>query len=140
MTDHIILETEDLTKEFAGFVAVNGVNLRVARGTIHALIGPNGAGKTTLVNLITGITPPTRGTIAFDGRRLNGLRPHQIGRMGVARTFQVVRPFAKWVVASPGRAPGHGWDYRALARALVEKTDAQRWPAPPPTASWRARA
>ena len=62
-----ILETEDLTKEFAGFVAVNGVNLRVKRGTIHALIGPNGAGKTTCFNLLTKFLSPTRGRILFKG-------------------------------------------------------------------------
>ena len=62
-----ILETEDLTKEFAGFVAVNGVNLRVERGTIHALIGPNGAGKTTCFNLLTKFLQPTRGRITYKG-------------------------------------------------------------------------
>ena len=67
MSDDIILETEDLTKEFAGFVAVNGVNLRVARGTVHALIGPNGAGKTTCFNLLTKFLSPTRGRIVFKG-------------------------------------------------------------------------
>ena len=67
MSDDFILETENLTKEFAGFVAVNGVNLRVARGTIHALIGPNGAGKTTCFNLLTKFLSPTRGRIVYKG-------------------------------------------------------------------------
>ena len=67
MSDELILETEDLTKDFAGFVAVNGVNLRVRRGTIHALIGPNGAGKTTCFNLLTKFLSPTRGRILFKG-------------------------------------------------------------------------
>jgi branched-chain amino acid transport system ATP-binding protein len=67
MSEELILETEDLTKEFAGFVAVNGVNLRVRRGTIHALIGPNGAGKTTCFNLLTKFLSPTRGRILFKG-------------------------------------------------------------------------
>src|SRR5258708_1101231 len=62
------------------------------------LIGPNGAGKTTLINLITGTTPPTRGTIDFRGERLNGLKPYVISRKGIARTFQVVRPFANLTV------------------------------------------
>ena len=69
MSEEMILETEDLTKEFAGFVAVNGVQLRVRRGTIHALIGPNGAGKTTCFNLLTKFLSPTRGRILFKGRR-----------------------------------------------------------------------
>jgi ABC-type branched-chain amino acid transport systems, ATPase component len=67
MSDDTILQTEDLTKDFAGFVAVNGVNLRVRRGTIHALIGPNGAGKTTCFNLLTKFLSPTRGRILFKG-------------------------------------------------------------------------
>ena len=72
MSGDIILETEDLTKEFAGFVAVNGVNLRVARGTIHALIGPNGAGKTTCFNLLTKFLQPTRGRITYKGSDITG--------------------------------------------------------------------
>ena len=68
MSAEIILETRDLTKEFAGFVAVNGVNLKVERGTIHALIGPNGAGKTTCFNLLTKFLNPTRGQIFYKGR------------------------------------------------------------------------
>ena len=63
-----ILETTGLTREFSGFVAVNGVNLQIERGTIHALIGPNGAGKTTCFNLLTKFLQPTRGTIHFKGR------------------------------------------------------------------------
>jgi ABC-type branched-subunit amino acid transport system ATPase component len=70
-----ILETEDLTKEFAGFVAVNGVNLRVERGTIHALIGPNGAGKTTCFNLLTKFLTPTNGRILFKGNDITAMAP-----------------------------------------------------------------
>jgi branched-chain amino acid transport system ATP-binding protein len=70
-----ILETEDLTKEFAGFVAVNGVNLRVERGTIHALIGPNGAGKTTCFNLLTKFLQPTRGRITYKGSDITAQAP-----------------------------------------------------------------
>jgi branched-chain amino acid transport system ATP-binding protein len=66
MSEEIILETVELTKEFAGFVAVSGVNLRIARGTIHALIGPNGAGKTTCFNLLTRFLRPTSGRIRCD--------------------------------------------------------------------------
>ena len=77
MSDEMILETEDLTKEFAGFTAVNGVSLRVKRGTIHALIGPNGAGKTTCFNLLTKFLSPTRGRILFKGQRYHG---HAAGR------------------------------------------------------------
>src|SRR5204863_661198 len=88
-----ILETEGLTKEFRGFVAVNGVNLRVQRGTIHALIGPNGAGKTTCFNLLTHFLAPTRGRIAFKGRDITGSRPADIARLGLVRSFQISAVF-----------------------------------------------
>ena len=89
----IILETEGLTKEFAGFVAVNSVSLRVARGTIHALIGPNGAGKTTCFNLLTKFLQPTRGRIAFKGRDITSLPPTEIARLGLVRSFQISAVF-----------------------------------------------
>jgi branched-chain amino acid transport system ATP-binding protein len=89
----IILETEDLTKEFAGFVAVNGVSLKVERGTIHALIGPNGAGKTTCFNLLTKFLQPTRGRIAFKGNDITGLAPADVARLGVVRSFQISAVF-----------------------------------------------
>jgi branched-chain amino acid transport system ATP-binding protein len=89
----IILETEDLTKEFAGFVAVNGVSLRVARGSIHALIGPNGAGKTTCFNLLTKFLQPTRGRITFKGQDITGLPPTDIARLGLVRSFQISAVF-----------------------------------------------
>jgi len=93
MSGDIILETEDLTKEFAGFVAVNGVSLRVARGTIHALIGPNGAGKTTCFNLLTKFLQPTRGRIVFKGRDITSLPPTEIARLGLVRSFQISAVF-----------------------------------------------
>src|SRR5438046_10594850 len=93
MSGDIILETEDLTKEFAGFVAVGGVALRVARGTIHALIGPNGAGKTTCFNLLTKFLSPTRGTILFNGRDITGLAPADVARVGLVRSFQISAVF-----------------------------------------------
>src|SRR5438128_4662281 len=88
-----ILETEDLTKEFAGFVAVNGVNLRVERGTIHALIGPNGAGKTTCFNLLTKFLSPTQGRIVYKGNDITGLRPADVARLGMVRSFQISAVF-----------------------------------------------
>jgi branched-chain amino acid transport system ATP-binding protein len=91
--EDIILETRGLTKEFKGFVAVQDVNLRVRRGTIHALIGPNGAGKTTCFNLLTKFVPPSAGTIFFDGRDITHERPAQIARRGVIRSFQISATF-----------------------------------------------
>jgi branched-chain amino acid transport system ATP-binding protein len=89
----IILEAEGLTKEFAGFVAVRNVTLRVRRHTIHALIGPNGAGKTTCFNLLTHFLTPTRGRIRFNGRDITGSSPAAIARMGMARSFQISAVF-----------------------------------------------
>jgi branched-chain amino acid transport system ATP-binding protein len=88
-----VLETEDLTKEFAGFVAVRSVNLRVACGTIHALIGPNGAGKTTVFNLLSKFLNPTRGRIAFAGRDVTALPPAEVARLGLVRSFQISAVF-----------------------------------------------
>jgi branched-chain amino acid transport system ATP-binding protein len=88
-----ILETEDLTKEFAGFVAVRAVNLRVKRGSIHAMIGPNGAGKTTCFNLLTKFLAPTRGRIVFAGRDITGLKPADVAQLGLGRSFQISAVF-----------------------------------------------
>ena len=93
MADDTILATQGLTKEFKGFVAVNGVDLSVRRGTIHALIGPNGAGKTTCFNLLTHFLSPTRGRIFFKGREITGSRPAAIARMGLVRSFQISAVF-----------------------------------------------
>ena len=89
----IIVETSGLTKEFRGFTAVNNVNLKIRRGSIHALIGPNGAGKTTCFNLITKFLQPTRGTIRFNGRDITALKPADIARLGLVRSFQISATF-----------------------------------------------
>jgi branched-chain amino acid transport system ATP-binding protein len=91
--DDTILETHGLTKEFRGFVAVKGVDLRVRRGQIHALIGPNGAGKTTCFNLLTKFLAPTSGRILFNGTDITGERPAQVARRGVIRSFQISAVF-----------------------------------------------
>lgn len=88
-----ILETRELTKEFKGFVAVNKVNLRVARGSIHALIGPNGAGKTTCFNLLTKFLTPSTGQIVFNGVDITREKPAHIARRGVIRSFQISAVF-----------------------------------------------
>jgi branched-chain amino acid transport system ATP-binding protein len=88
-----ILETEELTKDFAGFVAVNGVSLRVERGTIHALIGPNGAGKTTCFNLLTKFLQPTKGRITYKGADITSLPPAEVARLGMVRSFQISAVF-----------------------------------------------
>jgi branched-chain amino acid transport system ATP-binding protein len=89
----VILETRGLTKAFKGFVAVDGVDLNVERGHIHALIGPNGAGKTTCFNLLTKFLAPTGGSILFDGRDITGSKPARVARMGIIRSFQISAVF-----------------------------------------------
>jgi len=93
VSDEYILETKGLTKEFAGFVAVNDVNLRIRRGSIHALIGPNGAGKTTCFNLLTKFLTPSRGQILFKGRDITATRPADVARLGLVRSFQISAVF-----------------------------------------------
>ena len=88
-----LLETRDLSKSFGALTAVNGVNLRVAPGTLHSIIGPNGAGKTTLFNLLTGQFAPSAGNILFDGRDITGTRAHRIAHLGLARSFQRTNVF-----------------------------------------------
>src|SRR5450432_4607158 len=88
-----ILETRNLVKEFKGFVAVSDVNLKVRKGTVHALIGPNGAGKTTFFNLLTKFVEPTRGTIWFNGHDITREKPAEIARRGVVRSFQISAVF-----------------------------------------------
>ena len=90
-----LLETRDLTRRFGGLAAVNGVTLAVAPGEVRSIIGPNGAGKTTLFNLVTGALSPTGGHVLFRGRDVTGLRPPDIFRLGVVRSFQVSQVFPK---------------------------------------------
>jgi branched-chain amino acid transport system ATP-binding protein len=95
MTTAPILTARGLAKEFRGFRAVDGVDLDVAEGKVHALVGPNGAGKTTLFNLLTGFLKPTAGKITLGGRDLTGRSPEQVARLGVARSFQITSLFAQ---------------------------------------------
>src|SRR5437879_3775616 len=88
-----ILSVVDVTKRFGGLVAVDRVSFEIEKGKVFALIGPNGAGKTTMFNCVTGLFPPTAGSIVFRGREIGGARPHEVARMGIARTFQNIRLF-----------------------------------------------
>jgi branched-chain amino acid transport system ATP-binding protein len=93
-----ILEIKNVSKFFGGLAANSDVSFEMAQGMIMGLIGPNGAGKTTLFNCITGYYPPSRGEILFDGHRMNGLNPDAVCKLGMARTWQKVRPLAKMSV------------------------------------------
>lgn len=93
-----MLAISNLSKSFGGLQAVAGVAQVVERGEFLGIIGPNGSGKTTLLNLITGYLAPTTGSVLFEGQRISGRKPYQVCRMGIARTFQVVRPFPEMTV------------------------------------------
>lgn len=93
MGEEIILSAKGLSKQFAGFKAVDGVDLAVRRGTIHALIGPNGAGKTTCFNLLTKFLTPTNGVITYKGQDITAHRPADIARLGLIRSFQISAVF-----------------------------------------------
>jgi branched-chain amino acid transport system ATP-binding protein len=90
-----MLVVDALTKKFGGFTAVNGISFEVKRGEIVGLIGPNGSGKSTTFNVLAGLFAPTSGTVSFDGQCVGGLPPYQICQRGLARTFQIPRPFRK---------------------------------------------
>lgn len=87
------LKTDNATMQFGGLKAVDGLTMDVRQGEIYGLIGPNGAGKTTIFNILTGVYEPTGGDIFINGTRINGLKPYQISRLGVSRTFQNIRLF-----------------------------------------------
>ena len=91
-------ETQQLTKNFGGLIAVNDLSFKVEKGEIFGLIGPNGSGKTTVFNLITGYYPISAGTIQFKDHTLNGLATWKICKLGVGRTFQVVKPLRRMTV------------------------------------------
>lgn len=124
-----LLTVRDLSKSFGGLQALRGVSFTVARDEIVGLMGANGAGKTTLFAVIAGHTRPSAGEIVFDGRRLSGLRPDQVCRAGVARTFQIVRPFGGLTVLEnvvtaalfgSGRLSGRA-EAEDRARAVLEQ-------------------
>jgi len=119
-----VLRVRGLVREFGGFRAVDGVDLDVAEGGVHALVGPNGAGKTTLFNLLTGFVKPTAGSVVLAGRReLAGRRPEEIARWGVARSFQITSLFAglsprEHVELALASSSGLGWRFWRSDRAL----------------------
>lgn len=126
-----ILETAGLTREFSGFVAVDDVSLSVRTGTIHALIGPNGAGKTTCFNLLTKFLQPTRGEIRFQGRDITRLKPTQVARLGLVRSFQISAVFPHLtalenVRLALQRSRGASFDFWRSEKALRPYEDRAR--------------
>jgi ABC-type branched-subunit amino acid transport system ATPase component len=114
-----LLEIRELTKDFGGVRAIDGLDLEIDSGQIVAVIGPNGAGKTTLFNLVTGMTPPDRGDIVLDGRSIVGLRPSQILALGVARTFQTVRLFPEMTVRENVMVARHCRTRSGMLKAIL---------------------
>ena len=127
-----ILETVGLTKEFAGFRAVSGVDLRIRRGAIHALIGPNGAGKTTVFNLLTKFLEPSDGRIVYDGRDITELRAPEVARLGMVRSFQIsavfphlsVRENVRIALQRPIGTSFHFWRSERSLERLNPRADA----------------
>src|SRR5690242_13613276 len=120
-----LLETQGLTKEFRGFVAVKNVSLTVRAGTIHALIGPNGAGKTTCFNLLTKFLTPSAGTIKFKGENITPDKPADVARRGVVRSFQISAVFPHLTVlenirVALQRKRGRSFDFWRSDRVLRE--------------------
>jgi branched-chain amino acid transport system ATP-binding protein len=116
-----ILEGKNITKRFAGLVAVSAVDFSLQPREILGLIGPNGAGKTTLVNMISGVYAPSEGEVFFKGKKITGRKPFRIGRMGLSRTFQVVKPFPGMTVkenAAVGAMYGAGGRKKSAGEAI----------------------
>ena len=126
MAEDVILATDGLSKDFKGFSAVSGVGLKVRRGSIHALIGPNGAGKTTCFNLLTKFLVPSRGSIRYNGRDITALKPAEIARLGLVRSFQISAVFPHLTVlenvriALQRRKRGDSLDFWRSERVLNE--------------------
>ncbi len=125
MNQEVIFETQGITKYFGGLAAVDNVDMKIYKGEILGLIGPNGAGKTTFVNTITGMLRPTRGRVIFKGQDITGWPAYRVGRLGIARTFQIVKPFLGMTVrenVAVGAMFGHKGKNRT-ARQALEKAD-----------------
>ncbi len=125
MTTQPILSTHQLSIRFGGLAALQDVSLAVARGRITALIGPNGAGKSTLFGLLSGFLVPTHGTVEMEGRILNGMPPDAVCRLGLARTFQIVQPFAGQTVRE-NIAVGAHLHLRSRRMALAQADEVAR--------------
>jgi len=132
-----ILRVRDLNKSFGGVRAVVGISFDLYKGELLGIIGPNGSGKTTLVNLITGFVTPDSGTVEYNGRNITGWMPYRIARLGIARTFQMIKPFAELPafknliipLFSPrvrGLTGGKYGDRDAVAKDLLEEVGFER--------------
>lgn len=133
----VLLSVRNVSKSFGGVRAVVGISFDLNRGELLGIIGPNGSGKTTLVNLITGFIKPDQGSIVYEGQDITGWMPYQIARLGIARTFQMIRPFAELPafknliipLFSPrvrGLSGGKYGDRDSVAKDLLEEVGFER--------------
>ncbi len=120
------LELREVSQEFGGLRALDGVSIKVNPGEIYGIIGPNGAGKTTLFNIITGIYAPTEGQVIFRERPINGMPPHIVARLGIGRTFQNIRLFNKLSVLDNVRVGAHGVTRTGLLSGMLRLPAARR--------------
>jgi branched-chain amino acid transport system ATP-binding protein len=120
-----LLELRGVNKAFGGLRVISNLDLEIAAGEIVSLIGPNGAGKTTVFNLITGLYPPDSGDILFEEQSVLGLPPHQITKLGIARTFQTLRLFLNMTVKENVMAAAHGHTRAGILRSML-RTPGQR--------------
>lgn len=117
-----LLELHEVSRQFGGLMAVRALSFSIRKGEIFGLIGPNGAGKTTVFNLVNGYFPPTKGKITFKGERIDGRKPHEVCRRGLARTFQVVKPLARLSVLDNVMVSAFSRTNRpSVARATAEE-------------------
>ncbi len=119
MTSAPLLRAANVTKRFGGLTAVKALTMTVLPGTLYGLIGPNGAGKTTVFNLLTGVYEPTEGEIEVNGKRVEGKKPYEITKLGVARTFQNIRLFADMTVLENVMTAHHLRSRQMLADAVI---------------------
>jgi branched-chain amino acid transport system ATP-binding protein len=126
-TGDLILDARSVTKRFGGLIAVSEINFEIPRGSIVSLIGPNGAGKTTFFNMITGLYTPTEGEIWFNGKNITRLKPHEVVRSGIGRTFQNIRLFGNMtaldnvLVGLHHTLRGHWWEAIVHAPGIMRE-------------------
>jgi branched-chain amino acid transport system ATP-binding protein len=126
--DSLILEARSITKNFEGLVANRQIDFDIVRNSIVSIIGPNGAGKTTFFNQLTGIYPPTSGTINFDGIDITGMQPHEVAELGIGRTYQSIRLFQNMSVLDNVRVGRHvrmrgQWFHALLGTASIRREE-----------------
>jgi branched-chain amino acid transport system ATP-binding protein len=117
----VLLSVRGLTKKFGGFTAVDGVSFGLVKGEILGLIGPNGSGKSTTFNVIAGLYPPSAGSITLEGHEIGGLVPNEVCRRGLARTFQIPRPFRKLSVLENATLAAYYGSSQRITRAQAEQ-------------------